>query len=106
MTRAAYLIIALDVRDAEPFRQYEREILPVLQELHLIEVETAFGGYLSSCKRCCQDQCYNNGGKSFHNWSELYVNDFGLQGTNYSLGRYLDCLFFLVWPCIFVTGLP
>lgn len=32
MTRAAYLIIALDVRDTEPFRRYEREILPVLQE--------------------------------------------------------------------------
>jgi hypothetical protein len=42
------------------------EILLLLQELNLIEVETAFGGYLRDSEGCCQHQDNEKGVKSFH----------------------------------------
>jgi hypothetical protein len=42
------------------------EILSLLKELHLVEMEAAFGDYLSRSIRSCENENNNNGVKSFH----------------------------------------
>ena len=42
------------------------EVLSLLEELNLIEVKTAFRGYLCGSKGSCKYQDNENGVKSFH----------------------------------------